>query len=129
MRHLSSKQYARAWLSILQTAKDKKKAGRGLVFNLYKNGRLNLLSAIIRELEELEARESGITPVLVKTAGECEHGFIENVVKKLMPGEKAAVTQKAQPSLLSGLVVETTNRRWRLNLRHKLDLLAKQLSL
>jgi len=129
MRHLSAKQYACAWLEILKTTaeKNKKPATRGLIFNLYKNGRLNLLPAILLELEELEARENEVTAVAVKAAKEYGADFIANVAKKLLPGKKLNIRQEIDQRLLGGLVVETKNQRWNLDLRSQLNKLAQQI--
>ena len=129
MRHLSSKQYARAWLEILKSAKDIKLASHGLLFNLYKNGRLNLLPAILMELDELETREKEIIRVLVRSAKEYGRDFIESAVKKLLPGKKTVISKKIDNNLLAGVVVETKNQRWQLNLKYKLDKLARQLQI
>lgn len=130
MQSISAKQYAAAWQEILS------KSGAGqtspvikkLLEHLYRAGRLNLLPAIVNELENKISQSEQSAAVRVRAAQDYGKNFFEQVLRKLLPGKKVAWSLEIDKSLLSGILAETKNSRWNLNLKYKLNQLAKKIT-
>lgn len=94
---------------------------------LAENRRLGSLSAIIRDFNQLAARQRGEASAEVVSAHPLDDGQVASLKTRLksMVGSEVAVDLKVDPSLLGGLIVRLGSRQIDGSIRTKLNALAQ----
>jgi len=121
------KQYALAWYELLQDKKTSKNINKKMLNHLYSTGRLSKLAEILRNLEEIEHRRSGIERATVTSARAILDKDAKRLAKEILKINEVVVSREINPDLIAGIQVETKNKRWDLSLKHQLTSLEKQL--
>ena len=121
------KQYALAWYELLQDKKTAKDMNQNMLAHLHKTGRLSWLSEIVRNLEEIEHRQSGIERATITSARAILDKDAKRMAKAILKIDEVVVSREINPDLIAGIQVETKNKRWDLSLKNQLLSLSKQL--
>lgn len=125
----TAQQYAQAWYEALKEAKPAQWAqiSQSMLKQLQRDGSLSLLASIRRNVEELDQDERGTVRVRVTSAHTLDQKLIADLVKQLL-GKEAEIENDTDPKLLSGIIVQTANRRWDLSARGQLKQLKQRLN-
>jgi len=127
--NITPKQYARAWLELIQKKSKKEVAeiSKKALEKLYKTGKLNTVSKILREMEEIENKESGISQATVVSAYDITQKDAEKIAEKTINSKNIITTLKTDSRIIGGVIVETKNKRWDFSIKNQLKSLSKKL--
>ena len=103
---------------------------RNFVRLLAEKGRSGEIDEIAREFEALMAREQGILDVELTTAVELSDQEARDVIDQIekASGRKVEATQRVDPDLIGGLVLQVGSMRLDASVRGRLDRLRQELT-
>lgn len=128
--HISSKHYAQALYGALSEANIDQRSEmiRNFLHIIHMRGHIKWLNEIVRDVEELMEKESGLVTVDVTAAHNVDDSYINTTVKELVSSDSIVINRHVDNSLIGGLRIETKDKRWDVSVRGQLRALELKLT-